>query len=145
MSEYMQKASTNLLKQCNVYSSDAGEEDDELQVGESWVDWIRRTTHTAEAARLRASVPDWVEEHRRRLWRFAGHSARRTDGRWTTCLLDWIPGNGVRLSWRPKTRWEDSLKGFMKKLGRQPDNWTQLAQHRKKWSDLEADFVKSRT
>ena len=78
---------------------------------EPWVDWMRRVTHEALDAMEKLGLADWVEVHRRRLWRWAGHVARREDGRWTTKLLTWIPV-GTRAQAHPMTRWNDVLDGI---------------------------------
>ena len=56
------------------------EEEDKM---ESWIDWKQRVTREAVIAMDRAGIPDWVQEQRRRKWRWVGHVARRDDGRWT--------------------------------------------------------------
>ena len=63
---------------------------------ESWVDWKRRVTHYALEAMDKVSVPDWAEEQRRRKWRWCGHVARRTDGRWTKRVLEWQPSGAKK-------------------------------------------------
>ena len=56
---------------------------------EPWVDWfIIRATRAAESIHYEMGGKDWVEEQRRRKWQWAGHIARRTDGRWGRVLLD---------------------------------------------------------
>ena len=86
----------------------------------------------------KARVEDWVTEHRRRKWRWAGHVVRREDRRWATRLLDWEPTGGVRAVGRPVARWEDVIAKFMKDAA---VPWRELARDRDKWSSLEADFV----
>ena len=58
---------------------------------ESFVSWIIRATRAAEKHMRTCKVPDWVEEQRWRKWQFAGHSARREDGRWTQKILNFDP------------------------------------------------------
>ena len=115
-------------------------EDDDFLEGESWVEWIRRTTHCAEACLRKARVADWTEEQRKRYFKFAGHTARRTDGRWSTEMLEWLPHNGSRLPWRPTRRWGDSLESFFRSRGCEAGAWTEIAQDRAKWTALEKDF-----
>ena len=67
-------------------ASDDQELEDKLET-ESWVEWVRRTTDVAENALKKIHIHDWVAEQKKRLWRFAGHTVRRTDGRWNTLLL----------------------------------------------------------
>ena len=84
-------------------------------------------------------VKDWIDEQKRRKWRWAGHVARRKDGRWTTSLLDWIPHLGKRAQGRPLTRWDDALSIFMRQTGQ---NWKNAAQDRDWWEGMTEEFVK---
>ena len=114
---------------------------------ESWVDWIKRVTHEADAAMRKAEVPDWIEEVRRRAWKWAGHVARRTDGRWTRKVLGWKP-EGVRRPWRPMRRWTDGIDELVRQeLGDDygPGSWQIFAQDRDGWFDWEGQYVKRLT
>ena len=123
-------------------SSTPTENDEEdIQVGESWAEWISRSTSIAEAAQKKAGIKDWVVEHRRRLWRFAGHTARRTDGRWNAKLLTWTPENGYRANWRPNLRWSDPLDKFWLAKGKAVGSWITEAQNRDQWYQLEEEFT----
>eukprot|EP00973_Karenia_brevis_P090885 12404833-Karenia_brevis.AAC.1 len=77
------------------------DDEDELTHLEPWIDWIRRTTHLAEGSLKRAGLEDWVRAVRRKQWRWAGHLARRTDGRWSTKVLSWTPTDGYRHQGHP--------------------------------------------
>ena len=98
-----------------------------------------RTAQVATALLRRAKVVDWVEEQRRRKWRWAGHVARRDDGRWTARMLDWAPAARLRRVGRPTLRWEDSIANFAKDAG---INWREKAQDRGEWEELEPIYVK---
>ena len=87
----------------------------------------------------RANVVDWVEEQRRRKRRWAGHVARRDDGRWTARMLDWAPVARSRRVGRPMLRWEDTIAEFAREIG---INWREKAQDRRAWEELESRFVK---
>eukprot|EP00973_Karenia_brevis_P079033 10967489-Karenia_brevis.AAC.1 len=63
---------------------------------DDWVEWVQRATHTAEEHLRRCGIEDWVTAQRRKKWRWAGHLARRADGRWSTKLLEWTPVDGFR-------------------------------------------------
>ena len=88
-------------------------------------------------------VKDWTREQRARKWRWAGHIARRQDGRWGTALLDWTPEGGARAVGRPCARWADALDQFVCKTileftcddvsGLQRGEWQLLAQDRDGW------------
>ena len=109
---------------------------------ETWVEWIVRATGLAELHASKAGVTDWIQAQRSRKWRFAGHVARRTDNRWSTKLLMWIPDAGKRGVGRPKTRWSDCLQDYVK-AAYQDDAaiWTDIAQDRDTWHHLAEDFI----
>jgi hypothetical protein len=115
-----------------------GEEQEEA---ENWAEWIKRATNLAEAAAKKAGLVDWVEEQRRRKWRWAGHVARRDDGRWSRRLLRWEPHGGRRSWGRPALRWEDTICQFMRNKG---EAWLEAAQDRFKWSSWEDEFASAR-
>ena len=50
---------------------------------EDWVSYVTRATHTVEDASKKAGATGWVQEQRRRKWRWAGHVARLKDRKWT--------------------------------------------------------------
>jgi len=39
----------------------------------------------------RTKLEDIINSTKKMKWRWTGHIARRTDGRWTTNVLHWIP------------------------------------------------------
>ena len=80
----------------------------EIELLETWVQWKQRTTREALEIMDKLKIPDWADEQRRRLWRWAGHTARRQDGRWSRQAIFWTP-DGTRNRGRPKKRWEDPL------------------------------------
>ena len=49
---------------------------------ESWVQWKQRATREALEVIDKIGIPDWADEQRRRLWRWAGHVARRGKDTW---------------------------------------------------------------
>ena len=118
------------------------EEQDPFQEGkEDWLDWIRRATSIAEACLKRAGIDDWVAAQRRRKFKWAGHVARRTDGRWGTLILDWTP-SGTRRVGRPKKRWTDSLVEYFSSSDMGDHAWRYVACDRASWYEHEAAFSK---
>jgi hypothetical protein len=109
------------------------EEDD---MKESWVEWMKRTTGALEEQLKKADIDEWVAAQRRRKWRWAGHTARRDDGRWSTMILDWLPENGCRKVGHPARRWTDDLNLIVG-----GEMWLFMAHDRDEWKALEADFV----
>ena len=79
-------------------------------------------------ARTKAGVKSWLEEQRLRKWRWAGHTSRREDGRWSTALLDWQPDGKRAKRGKPKGRWEDERKQHVERThGLKGDEWRFLA------------------
>ena len=110
------------------------EEEDDLK--ETWVEWMKRTTGLLEEQLKRADIDEWVAAQRRRKWRWAGHTARRCDGRWSTKILDWVPENGRRKVGHPVKRWTDALSWAL-----DGDMWFFIAHNRDEWQRREEDFV----
>ncbi|KAI8431975.1 hypothetical protein MSG28_004504 [Choristoneura fumiferana] len=72
-------------------------------------------------------------------WQWAGHIARRTDGRWGQKVLEWRPRTGRRAVGRPPTRWSDDL---VKIAG---SRWMRKAQDRSEWRALGEAYVQQWT
>ena len=113
--------------------------DSEEFAQESWPDWLKRTAARIGDFIKSGHITDWVEEQRRRKWRWAGHVMRREDDRWTTRIVHWVPQGGERLQGRPLARWEDALVSFCKDAG---FRWETIAQDRGIWESWEEEFVR---
>ncbi|CAH2237348.1 jg12062 [Pararge aegeria aegeria] len=62
-----------------------------------------------EEIRRRTRLTDKAQRVAKLKWQWAGHLARRTDGRWGLKVLEWRPRTGKRSLDRPPTpdsRWE---------------------------------------
>ena len=115
-------------------------DEDDKQDEETWVEWVVCTTQVASDAMRKAKIPDWVQEQRRRKWRWAGHVMRRTDMRWSYRFLGWCPvKRGSRSVGRPAMRWEDCILKFLNDRG---VKWGELAKDRDAWRAWEDEFVK---
>ena len=113
--------------------SSSGEEED-------WVDYIRRSTRTAERCMEDNGVENWVAAQRRRKWRWAGHVARLADRRWTQLALSWTP-DGSRRVGRPVTTWENDLIHFVRERTN-GQSWFKYAASRENWKGLEDDYCR---
>ena len=125
-------------------SAEGEEEEEEVsadEVLEPWLEWKRRATHQVLSALEKLRLPDWVEEQRKHYWAWAGHTARRKDGRWSAKLLCWTP-LARRPPGRPCLRWEDRLSQYDQKRG-PGENWLKDAQNRESWAASCRDFVLS--
>ena len=120
-------------------------EDEHVEL-ESWVDWIRRVTHDAEATLKQLKIKTWVEQARTRKWRWASNVLCTHGGdRWAFVALHWDPRihyDAPRPSARRRTggrkrRWYDEIKKF----------WTEARQsaqppHQKHvWDEHEEQFI----
>jgi len=126
----------------NLEEQAADEHEDAFAEGnESWSDWIRRATHIAEEHLARAGIDDWVVCQRRQKYKWAGHVARRNDGRWSHKTLLWTPEGGKRSVGRPRRRWID---GISTAFATEEIDWYFIAQDRQTWAQYEDNFVKAR-
>ncbi|KAG6929912.1 hypothetical protein G0U57_004719, partial [Chelydra serpentina] len=62
-----------------------------------------------EIIRECSGVKDIVVESRHNKMRWAGHTARLTDNRWTAIIAEWYPREQKRPPGRPPRRWEDDI------------------------------------
>ncbi|CAH2235024.1 jg1294 [Pararge aegeria aegeria] len=63
-----------------------------------------------EEIRRRTRVTDIAQRVVKLKWQWAGHIARRTDGRWGSKVLEWRPRTGKRSVGRPPTRWTEDIR-----------------------------------
>ena len=119
---------------------------DEATVTQPRVKWTEQATHIAEHAMRQNGVPDWVEEHRKRKWRWAGKCIRCTDGRWSKRLLVWKPSGGHRKVGGQQMRWATSLEKMVTRhTGSATGNltqWMELAKDKNIWDAMENAYVK---
>ena len=127
-----------------------GESSTDSVVLESWADWIQRVTHEVEEWNDKLGIKSWLELQRRRKHQWAGHLARRTDGRWSFQMLDWQPEGGPRQGGlgpgrrqaRPKKRWEDELNDHVRRLtGDETVHWRMFTGDREAWKEDEDIFA----
>ena len=126
------------------------EEEEGEEEEETWVEWIRRATRGVEDQLRKLQIDDWVVAQRKRKWQWAGHVARRVDGRWSAELLVWMPPGGRlqgetgkgRKRGHPKRRWEDCINNFFAtKFDMGGVRWMDLAQNREEWAGHESAFA----
>ena len=122
-------------------------EEDDL---EPWPEYIQRVTHEIDDHLGRIGMEDWVAAYRRRVFTWAGHVSRRSDGRWSTRILDWTPEGGQRQQGSgrgrrqgtPSRRWAYWLdKYFKHSLGLDDGEWRLIAADRESWSGHLATFL----
>ena len=72
----------------------------------------------------------------------AGHTARRTDNRWSEAVLGWEPPYSNRRRGHPCKRWESDLDAFFfHREGPPRWVWQRVAGDREQWHRLEDEFV----
>ena len=131
-------------------TSAATDDSDDSDGLEPWVEWIQRVTREAEMWLEKLAIQPWVQLQRRKKHQWAGHIARRDDGRWSAAILDWCPEPGARQGGagrgrrqaRPKQRWSDELAAHVVEFtGDAEIHWRLLASDRTTWKSLEDDFA----
>jgi len=103
------------------------------RVFESQRDEVRgewRKLHNEELRDL-YSLPNIVRVVKSRRMRWAGHVARMGEGRGVHRVLVGKP-KGKRPLGRPRRRWEDNIKMYLREVGGGGD-WMELAQDRDGW------------
>ena len=89
----------------------------------------RELNISSEELRRRSLLKDPIEYIHRSKHRWAGHVARREDGRWTRATTDWYPRDIRRPRGRPPKRWADSFRQTVE----QGQHWSTVARDRLKW------------
>ena len=84
---------------------------------ESWVEWIKRSTREAEKHMSSLGIDDWIQQQRRRKWRWFQHVAQSFSCEWMHKVLMWSPPEHPKLisqrrQSRPKRRWLDDIMSF---------------------------------
>ncbi|CAH2208809.1 jg575 [Pararge aegeria aegeria] len=87
----------------------------------------------------RTRVNDIAQRVAKLKWQWAGHIARRTDGRWVLKVLEWRPRTGKRSVGRPPTRWTDDIRRVA------GSRWRQTAQDSVLWNSLQKTYVQQWT
>ncbi|CAH2228333.1 jg27943 [Pararge aegeria aegeria] len=92
-----------------------------------------------EEIRRRTGVTDVAQRVAKMKWKWVGHIARRTDGRWGSEVLEWRPRSGKRCVGRAPTRWADDIKRVA------GSRWKQAAQDCGFWNSLQKTYVQQWT
>jgi hypothetical protein len=105
---------------------------------ETWVEYIKRATHTSMSFATTCGVQSWIEIQRRKKWRIAGKAARCSEDRWCKRILNWQPWfrcNPKRDVGRPRTRWNDDIVSIA------GESWTEAAADQAFWRTLEDGYL----
>ena len=98
---------------------------------EPWVDWVRRTTHEAEARLKKLNLDDWVTVHQRVKIEWARKLATEDRHTWAFRLLAWEPDpcNYKRAQARPRRRWLDDITDILERSNIKTQWHSALADH----------------
>ena len=113
---------------------------------EPWVEWIQRVTHEAEASLARLKIKTWVQQARRRKWKWAAKViCNCAEDRWARLAFEWDPRkhfdapkpSARRRPSRPNARWFDEIDKFFTETLPQRE----LTKEMQVWIDYEEQFV----
>ena len=113
----------------------------EDECNEPWQDFIKRATQTAEHLATKFNVCDWSELYHRKKWRRPERVANQSQDRWSWKVSSWEPilhdnRPCKRHNCRPRKRWDEDLMNFVHNR-----EWTELAQNKIEWDELEEAFA----
>ena len=95
----------------------------------------KRDRQRNKDVRTRTKVSDIIIRVKKLKWNWAGHVARRQDGRWTKEILNWYPRDQKRPKRRPNLRWIDEITNFAG-IG-----WMRKAEDRTLWKHMGEAFI----
>ena len=128
-------------------------EEDDGDLLEPWVEWIRRITHNVENNLKRLNIKTWMEQARKRKWRFAAELySGRGEQKWTHLARQWNPQlhhDGTRPTahrnpTRPNLRWTDELHNFVRDNVHPERTWSEVCSNPEFWTTHESIFFINR-
>jgi hypothetical protein len=150
----MERTTGNTSAQENGDSEEDGDhetpEEDDGDLLEPWVEWIRRVTHNVENNLKRLNIKTWMEQARKRKWRFAAELySGRGEQKWTHLARQWNPQlhyDGTRPTahrnpTRPNLRWTDELHNFVRDNVRPEQVWSEVCSNPEFWTTHESNFI----
>ena len=123
---------------------------DDEDVLEPWVDWIRRVTHSVEYRMEKLKIKPWIEQARKRKWRFAAELySGNGERKWSHIALEWNPqihfdarqSSARRKPTRPNLRWSDELRNYAKDYLRPGQSWNDVCPDAQFWKTHETNFI----
>ena len=117
---------------------------------ETWVDWIRRVTHSVENNLKKLKIKPWIEQARKRKWRFAAELySGGGEQKWTHLALRWNPQvhsdalrpTARRKPTRPNMRWTDELRAYVRENVRPPQEWNDVCPNPDFWKVHESRYI----
>ena len=115
------------------------------------MDWIRRTTHETEELLKRLDIEDWLTTQRRRKFKWAMKVATCNSDRWASRATTWQPNlqhkaaaTAARSAGRPRTRWDDDLNSFSRRVLKCED-WRIPASNKQLWQANENSYIQDKS
>ena len=117
---------------------------------EPWVEWIRRVTHNVENTMQKLKIRTWIEQARKRKWRYAAELfSGDGERKWSHVALEWNPQvhydpprpSARRRPTRPKLRWTDELRNHIKDRLRPEQAWDDVCSNPDFWKLHESTFI----
>ncbi|KAJ8868462.1 hypothetical protein PR048_029990 [Dryococelus australis] len=97
--------------------------------------FTRRDRKRTDYIQSVTKVRDILERVKTIKWQWAGHTARRSDDRWTTAVMDRIPRGLKRSRGRAPGLWDRAIRRVV------GVNWKNIAQDRLAWKELKTTYV----
>ena len=85
--------------------------------------------------RKRTKIIDIIEYTLKQKWKWADHTARLKDNRWTKRCTEWQPRRGKRSRGRPSRRWQDDI------TEEEGTTWIRKATDRRRWKTLMEGYI----
>ena len=86
--------------------------------------------------RKKTGMQDAAIQAQQLKWRWAGHTVRMHQGRWTYTTTTWDPREGERNRGRPRCRWSDD---FTRSIG---SEWSRIGRNRVLWKKIRKTFYR---
>ena len=83
----------------------------------------------------RTKIIDIIEYTLKQKWKWAGHTARLEDNRWTKRCTEWQPRRGKRSRGRPSRRWQDDI------TDKEGTTWIRKATDGWQWKTLMEGYI----
>ena len=146
-------ASSGTDVQSNMSNKTTGDErleEDDRDDLEPWVDWIKRVTHSVEASLQRLKIKNWVQQARKRKWKWAARLfCALPENRWSKIALEWNPQlhydaprpAARRRPARPATRWFDEFAKLLQNISDPDTSWNEIMRKPEFWKIYEDQFT----
>ena len=122
----------------------ASEEGHETECLEPWPEFLTRCARQAEEKLEDVGQEEWLDQWRRKQWRWAAKVVHSAKHKWTYKTMLWKPElhsnrPASRAQRRPKKRWSDDFCQFLEAEGVQV-SWMEAASSSTAWHDMEDSF-----